>query len=137
MIGADFAPDGTSFDSPAVAARFTARDVTAFLTVQEGCDKFCTFCVVPYTRGAEFSRPARDVLDEAKALLASGVVEVVLLGQNVNAWHGEGTDGKPWTLARLIGELASLDHLQRIGTRHPTRWTCRVTSFALMARSTA
>ena len=94
----------------------------AFLSIQEGCDKFCTFCVVPYTRGAEFSRPARDILDEAKALLSSGVVEVVLLGQNVNAWHGEGTDGRPWTLARLIGELASLDRLCRIRytTSHPS-----------------
>ena len=93
----------------------------AFLSVQEGCDKFCTFCVVPYTRGAEFSRPAADVLGEARVLVASGAVEIVLLGQNVNAWHGEGTDGRQWTLARLICELASIPGLERIRytTSHP------------------
>lgn len=82
---------------------------TAFLTVQEGCDKFCTYCVVPYTRGAEYSRPARDVLREAAHLVAGGVREITLLGQNVNAYCGE-ADGGQWTLGRLIRELA---------TRHP------------------
>ena len=119
VIDTDF-PADTRFSS--LPPRRPGAGKVAFLSVQEGCDKFCTFCVVPYTRGAEFSRPAGDILDEARALLASGVAEIVLLGQNVNAWHGEGTNGKPWTLARLIGELASLDRLQRIRytTSHPS-----------------
>ena len=75
--------------------------MTAFLTVQEGCDKFCTFCVVPYTRGAEFSRPVADVEAEARRLVEHGVREITLLGQNVNAYHGQGPDGRPWSLARL------------------------------------
>ncbi|MBI5163011.1 MAG: tRNA (N6-isopentenyl adenosine(37)-C2)-methylthiotransferase MiaB [Magnetospirillum sp.] len=93
----------------------------AFLSVQEGCDKFCSFCVVPYTRGAEYSRPAAAVLAEARALAAEGVVELTLLGQNVNAYHGEGADGE-WTLARLIRELAEIDGIGRIRytTSHPT-----------------
>src|SRR5690606_257315 len=82
---------------------------TASLTVQEGCDKFCTFCVVPYTRGAEYSRPVQQVLDEAKALLARGVREITLLGQNVNAYHGAGPDGSEWDLPRLLRALAELD----------------------------
>src|SRR5690606_40780345 len=69
------------------------RGVAAFLTVQEGCDKFCTFCVVPYTRGSEISRPVSQILTEAERLAEAGVREVTLLGQNVNAWHGEGPDG--------------------------------------------
>jgi tRNA-2-methylthio-N6-dimethylallyladenosine synthase len=98
------------------------RAGAAFLSVQEGCDKFCTFCVVPYTRGAEFSRPAKDVLREAKGVIAQGAVEITLLGQNVNAYHGEASDGgADWNLARLIRELAELDGLQRIRymTSHP------------------
>jgi tRNA-2-methylthio-N6-dimethylallyladenosine synthase len=94
---------------------------SAFLSVQEGCDKFCTFCVVPYTRGAEYSRSAAAILDEARRLLASGAVEITLLGQNVNAWHGEGLDGKNWNFARLIRVLADLPGLQRLRytTSHP------------------
>ncbi|MEM9717093.1 MAG: tRNA (N6-isopentenyl adenosine(37)-C2)-methylthiotransferase MiaB [Pseudomonadota bacterium] len=94
---------------------------TAFVTVQEGCDKFCAFCVVPYTRGAEVSRPARQVLDEVKQMVARGVREVTLLGQNVNAYHGEGPDGGDWSLARLIRALAEYDGLDRIRftTSHP------------------
>jgi tRNA-2-methylthio-N6-dimethylallyladenosine synthase len=93
---------------------------TAFLTVQEGCDKFCSFCVVPYTRGAEVSRPAERILQEAQALVAKGAREITLLGQNVNAYHGEGKDG-PWGLARLIRELAGIGGLDRIRytTSHP------------------
>ncbi len=93
---------------------------SAFLTVQEGCDKFCAFCVVPYTRGAEVSRPAQKIIDEAKHLVDLGVVEINLLGQNVNAYHGQGADGE-WTLARLIRELAKIDDLKRIRftTSHP------------------
>ncbi|MDF0602816.1 tRNA (N6-isopentenyl adenosine(37)-C2)-methylthiotransferase MiaB [Psychromarinibacter sp. C21-152] len=96
------------------------RGPTAFLTVQEGCDKFCAFCVVPYTRGAEVSRPVAQVLDEARDLVERGVREVTLLGQNVNAYHGDGPGGD-WTLARLIRELAKLDGLDRIRftTSHP------------------
>ena len=88
-------------------ARTRARGPSAFLTVQEGCDKFCTFCVVPYTRGAEVSRPAAKILREAEALAAAGVREVMLLGQNVNAYHGEGPDGGVWSLARLMRAVAA------------------------------
>ena len=98
-----------------------ARGRTAFLTVQEGCDKFCAFCVVPYTRGAEFSRPVARVLDEARTLAAGGVREVTLLGQNVNAYHGAGPDGRDWSLGRLIRELAAIEGVDRLRytTSHP------------------
>ncbi len=98
-----------------------AQGVAAFLAVQEGCDKFCTFCVVPYTRGAEFSRPAAQVLAEARRMVAAGTAEITLLGQNVNAWHGDGPDGSSWGLGRLIRELAEIDGLARIRytTSHP------------------
>ncbi len=101
-------------------ARKPKRGPTAFLTVQEGCDKFCAFCVVPYTRGAEVSRPAERLLREARDLVERGVREVTLLGQNVNAYHGEGPDGE-WGLARLIREMALIDGLDRIRftTSHP------------------
>ena len=97
------------------------RAPSAFLTVQEGCDKFCAFCVVPYTRGAEISRPATRVLTEARELVERGVREVTLLGQNVNAYHGVGAEGADYTLARLIKELAKIDGLERIRytTSHP------------------
>ena len=93
---------------------------TAFLTVQEGCDKFCAFCVVPYTRGAEVSRPAARILSEARDLVDRGVREITLLGQNVNAYHGAG-EGGDWSLARLIRALAEIDGLARIRftTSHP------------------
>ena len=96
------------------------RAPAAFLTVQEGCDKFCAFCVVPYTRGAEVSRPADRVLDEARELVDRGVREITLLGQNVNAYHGQGSEGDV-TLAGLIRELAKVDGLERIRytTSHP------------------
>ena len=117
-IGADFAPN-EKFD--ALPAARGGDGVTAFLTVQEGCDKFCTFCVVPYTRGAEWSRPAADILSEARALAARGVREVTLLGQNVNAYDGAGPDGGVWTLARLAYGLAEIEGLDRIRytTSHP------------------
>lgn len=97
------------------------RAPSAFLTVQEGCDKFCAFCVVPYTRGAEVSRPAERVLAEARDLVERGVAEITLLGQNVNAYHGDAPQGGDWGLARLIRELAEVDGLQRIRytTSHP------------------
>lgn len=93
----------------------------AFLSVQEGCDKFCTFCVVPYTRGAEFSRPVAQVLEEAKRLVGSGAKEITLLGQNVNAYHGEDAVGKVWGLGQLIHEIAAIEGLERIRytTSHP------------------
>ena len=93
----------------------------AFLTVQEGCDKFCTFCVVPYTRGAEFSRPVMQIEGEARRMVASGVREITLLGQNVNAFRGQGPDGEIWGLARLIHQLACIDGLARLRytTSHP------------------
>ncbi len=97
------------------------RAGSAFLSIQEGCDKFCTFCVVPYTRGAEYSRPAESILQEARALVAAGAAELTLLGQNVNAYHGEAMDGSTWSLARLIRALAEIDGLARIRytTSHP------------------
>ena len=96
------------------------RNPTAFLTVQEGCDKFCAFCVVPYTRGAEVSRPVNRILREANELVERGVREITLLGQNVNAYHGAGPDGD-WTLAQLIWALNDVDGLERIRftTSHP------------------
>src|SRR5207248_8494908 len=99
----------------------TAPGVSAFLTVQEGCDKFCTFCVVPYTRGAEYSRPVVDIISEAKRLVAGGPREITLLGQNVNAYHGEAPDGREWRLGELIRRLAELPGLDRIRytTSHP------------------
>ena len=97
------------------------RGPAAFVTVQEGCDKFCTFCVVPYTRGAEVSRPVTKILDEAARLLDQGVREITLIGQNVNAFHGEGPDGKVWSLARLMERLAQMEGLARLRytTSHP------------------
>jgi tRNA-2-methylthio-N6-dimethylallyladenosine synthase len=105
----------------ALPERAPARSPTAFLTVQEGCDRFCTFCVVPYTRGAEYSRPVGEVEAEARRLVATGVQEITLLGQNVNAYHGLGPDGRPWSLARLISRLASIGGLERLRytTSHP------------------
>lgn len=102
-------------------ARIVARGVTAFVTVQEGCDKFCAFCVVPYTRGAEVSRSADAVLSEVRRLAEAGVREVTLIGQNVNAWHGAGTDGATWGLARLMRAVAEVPGIARIRytTSHP------------------
>ncbi len=100
-----------------------ARGPSAYLSVQEGCDKFCTFCVVPYTRGAEYSRPVADVVAEARRLLDRGAREITLLGQNVNAYHGAapGVVGREWGLGRLIFALAEIEGLERIRytTSHP------------------
>lgn len=97
------------------------RGVTAFLTVQEGCDKFCTFCVVPYTRGSEVSRPVGQIINEARELVDAGVKEITLLGQNVNGWHGISQDGSQWRLGNLLYELAKIDGLKRLRytTSHP------------------
>lgn len=106
--------------------RATRRAPVAFLTVQEGCDKFCAFCVVPYTRGAEVSRPADRILAEARDLVSRGVREITLLGQNVNGWHGLGLDGSgEWHFGRLIRAIAEIDGLDRIRytTSHPNDMT--------------
>ena len=116
----------TDTDMPPIA-KFDAlpqrsrRAPTAFLTIQEGCDKFCTYCVVPYTRGAEISRPFRDLVDEAQKLVESGAREITLLGQNVNAWSGEDAKGRTIGLAGLVEALAALPDLARIRytTSHP------------------
>jgi tRNA-2-methylthio-N6-dimethylallyladenosine synthase len=114
----DFAPE-EKFD--ALPAERRVEGPSAFLSVQEGCDKFCTFCVVPYTRGAEYSRPAAPILAEARTLAAAGAQEIVLLGQNVNAWRGEGPDGTRWTLGRLLRAVAAVPGVSRIRytTSHP------------------
>jgi tRNA-2-methylthio-N6-dimethylallyladenosine synthase len=95
--------------------------VGVFLTVQEGCDKFCSFCVVPYTRGPEYSRPVAQIEEEAVRLVSRGARELTLLGQNVNAYRGEGPDGKAWSLAKLLARLANIDGLSRLRymTSHP------------------
>jgi tRNA-2-methylthio-N6-dimethylallyladenosine synthase len=98
-----------------------SRGISAFVTVQEGCDKFCTFCVVPYTRGVETSRSAERILRETETLVAHGVREITLIGQNVNAYHGRGPEGRDWTLPQLIARLAEIPELHRIRytTSHP------------------
>jgi tRNA-2-methylthio-N6-dimethylallyladenosine synthase len=97
------------------------RGVCAFVTVQEGCDKFCTFCVVPYTRGSEFSRPILKIVSEVERLAESGVREVTLIGQNVNAYHGAGPDGRAWPLGCLLARLSELPGIARLRytTSHP------------------
>jgi tRNA-2-methylthio-N6-dimethylallyladenosine synthase len=113
VIETDFPPED-KFDHLPDSTR--PQGVTAFLTIQEGCDKFCSFCVVPYTRGAEQSRPVAAILREARHLLTQGAREITLLGQNVNAWHSDG-----WTLGRLLRTLADLPGLIRLryATSHP------------------
>ena len=106
---------------PPRAASIRERGVSAFVTVQEGCDKFCTFCVVPYTRGAEVSRPVAAIAAEVRRLAENGVREVTLIGQNVNAYHGNGPDGRPWSLGRLLAHLAAISGIVRLrySTSHP------------------
>ncbi len=119
ILDTDF-PAESKFDHLPAAAE--SAGVAAFLAIQEGCDKFCTFCVVPYTRGAEFSRPVAQIEAEAKRLVAHGAREITLLGQNVNAYHGLAPNGAEWGLARLVHHLAErVDGLQRIRytTSHP------------------
>jgi tRNA-2-methylthio-N6-dimethylallyladenosine synthase len=118
VVDTDF-PVEPKFDF--LPASGASQGVIANLTIQEGCDKFCSFCVVPYTRGAEASRPAAQVIAEARRMVAQGTREIALLGQNVNAYHGEGPDGKTWTLARLLAALAELPDLKRLRytTSHP------------------
>ncbi|KJC47377.1 (dimethylallyl)adenosine tRNA methylthiotransferase [Bradyrhizobium sp. LTSP885] len=102
-------------------AAIRARGISAFVTVQEGCDKFCTFCVVPYTRGAEVSRPVAKIIDDVTQLTDNGVREITLIGQNVNAYHGEGPDGRAWPLGKLLQRLAEIPGVARLrySTSHP------------------
>ena len=121
VLDTEFPADSKFDHLPAPQAR---GRYSAFLTVQEGCDKFCSFCVVPYTRGAETSRPVADILKEAGGLAAGGVREITLLGQNVNAYHGATAAGGEWGLGRLIAELAGIDGLERI--RYTTSYPAEV-----------
>ena len=118
VIETEFPAEGKFDHLPEAAA---PQGPVAFLTIQEGCDKFCSFCVVPYTRGSEYSRPATAVIAEAKRLVAQGAREIALLGQNVNAWHGEAPEGGTWGLARLLHALAEIPGLSRLRytTSHP------------------
>ena len=113
-------PAEDKFEHLPKAPAATRRAPAAFLTVQEGCDKFCAFCVVPYTRGAEVSRPVARILSEARDLIGRGVREITLLGQNVNGWHGAGEDGREWGFGRLVRAIADigLDRI-RYTTSHP------------------
>ncbi len=119
VIDTDF-PTEKKFDFLPDAA--APQGVIANLTIQEGCDKFCSFCVVPYTRGAEASRPVASIVAEARRMVAQGTREIALLGQNVNAYHGEGPDGRIWSLTRLLSELAEIEGLGRLRytTSHPS-----------------
>ena len=122
VVETDFPVEDKFALMPAPKRRIiAARGPSAFLTVQEGCDKFCTFCVVPYTRGAEVSRPVAAIVEEAERLADAGVVEMTLIGQNVNAYHGPGEDGTPSSLARLIRRLAAIAGIKRLRytTSHP------------------
>lgn len=128
VLDTEFPPE-SKFDS-----LITPRSVagaTAFLTVQEGCDKFCTYCVVPYTRGAENSRPVGDVLAEANQLASAGAKEITLIGQNVNAYHGIGVGDKTWNLASLIKAVADIDGVERI--RYTTSYPAEVTDDLIAA----
>ncbi|WP_424631551.1 tRNA (N6-isopentenyl adenosine(37)-C2)-methylthiotransferase MiaB [Bradyrhizobium sp. SYSU BS000235] len=102
-------------------AAIRARGISSFVTVQEGCDKFCTFCVVPYTRGMEVSRPVARIIEDVQRLADNGVREITLIGQNVNAFHGDGEDGATWSLGRLLHRLAAIPGIARLrySTSHP------------------
>ncbi len=117
ILLADF-PADSKFD---YLPKTKATSASSFLAVQEGCDNFCTYCVVPYTRGCEYSRPAVDILKEAKELVATGAKEIMLLGQNVNCWHGDGASD----LGDLINQLAEIEGLERI--RYTTSYPSKIT----------
>jgi tRNA-2-methylthio-N6-dimethylallyladenosine synthase len=125
VIDTDFPPEQKFDFLPEFSAPQTPGGITAFLSIQEGCDKFCSFCVVPYTRGAEASRPAARVIAEARRMVEAGAREITLLGQNVNAYHGEAPGGGIWGLALLLHALAKLPGLQRLRytTSHPRDMT--------------
>ena len=113
--------DKFGFLPPPKPDAIRARGISSFVTVQEGCDKFCTFCVVPYTRGAEVSRPVTKIVDDVLRLADHGVREITLIGQNVNAYHGEGPDGRAWSLGTLLHRLAEIPGIVRLrySTSHP------------------
>src|SRR6202035_1397117 len=113
--------DKFGFLAPPKPEAIRARGISSFVTVQEGCDKFCTFCVVPYTRGAEVSRPVTKIVDDVLRLADNGVREITLIGQNVNAYHGEGPDGRTWSLGNLLHRLADIPGIVRLrySTSHP------------------
>jgi tRNA-2-methylthio-N6-dimethylallyladenosine synthase len=115
------AEDKFGFLPPPKPDAIRARGISSFVTVQEGCDKFCTFCVVPYTRGAEVSRPVTKIIDDVARLADNGVREITLIGQNVNAYHGEGPDGRSWSLGALLVRLADIPGIVRLrySTSHP------------------
>jgi tRNA-2-methylthio-N6-dimethylallyladenosine synthase len=115
------AEDKFAFLPPPKPDMIRARGISSFVTIQEGCDKFCTFCVVPYTRGAEVSRPVSKIVDDVKRLADHGVREITLIGQNVNAYHGEGPDGRIWPLGTLLRHLAAIPGIVRLrySTSHP------------------
>jgi tRNA-2-methylthio-N6-dimethylallyladenosine synthase len=119
IINTDFEAQA-KFD--ALTENVGRRGPSAYLSIQEGCNKFCSFCVVPYTRGAEYSRSTMEILKEARQLAAGGAREITLLGQNVNAWHGEAPDAGTWGLGRLLRELADLPGIERLRymTSHPS-----------------
>jgi tRNA-2-methylthio-N6-dimethylallyladenosine synthase len=118
IVNTDF-PAESKFDY--LPEEYGDQGPSAFLSIQEGCDKFCTFCVVPYTRGAEYSRPVADIIDEAKRLRDTGAKEITLLGQNVNAYHGMDNKGQQRGLGHLVREVAEIDGIERIRytTSHP------------------
>lgn len=133
ILDLDF-PENDKFDSlPQKLIHKEARvqNSAAFLSIQEGCDKFCTYCVVPYTRGAEYSRPVQKIMNEALQLVKAGAQEIMLLGQNVNAWHGQGWDDKSWDLSQLIAEIAEIEGLERI--RYTTSYPAEMTASLLQA----
>lgn len=122
VLDTDFPAESKFASLPAPARdKIAARGATAFLTIQEGCDKFCSFCVVPYTRGIEISRPVTDIAAEARRLVAAGVREITLLGQNVNAYHGVDANGKTCSLGDLLNHLSEIENLARLRytTSHP------------------
>ncbi len=126
LTDTDFAVEEKFRDLPKpTRAQIAARGVSAFVTVQEGCDKFCSFCVVPYTRGAEVSRDIAQVVTETKRLVDAGVREITLIGQNVNAYRGEDDAGPAWPLERLLEHLSGIDGLERLRytTSHPVDMT--------------
>jgi tRNA-2-methylthio-N6-dimethylallyladenosine synthase len=132
VVDTDF-PVEDKFDNLGTPSREAtrARGVSAFVTVQEGCDKFCTFCVVPYTRGAEMSRPVAKIVTEVERLADAGVREITLIGQNVNAYHGPGPDGRPWTLGRLLTRISELPQIARL--RYTTSHPCDMESSLIAA----
>lgn len=132
IVATDFPAEPKFDDLPTLAPE--TGGVTAFLTIQEGCDKFCSFCVVPYTRGAEYSRPVAEVIAEARQYAAAGVREITLLGQNVNCYHGAGPDGRDWGLGRLIAEVADIDGIERI--RYTTSYPADVDAALIDAHRT-